>query len=108
MLPRLLDLLFPPRCLYCRTPLASAHEALCNGCAAAIPLEKTLRCGECLARIPEKRRICHNNFPYTLGTAAHYKNPSVRTLVQGLKFRHAHAAAFSLGTLLAKYLRSLP
>lgn len=103
-----LDLIFPPRCLHCRKALPDAREALCNSCTTSIPLEKTLRCGECLARIPEKKRICHKSFPYTLGAAAHYRNPAVRALVQGLKFRHAHAAAQSLGLLLSKHLESLP
>ncbi|MBM3256969.1 MAG: ComF family protein [Candidatus Liptonbacteria bacterium] len=108
MLEPLLDLFFPPRCLSCNTAISSAKDALCLSCFSSISLEQTLRCGECLARIPEEKRICHKSFPYILGAASHYSDPHIRALIQGLKFRHAHAAAEVLGSLLAKYLQNVP
>lgn len=108
MLSRFLDLLFPPRCLSCRTPVVSAAETLCAPCLAAIPLESTLRCGRCFARIPEAKKICHKDFPYLLGAAAPYRDPRVRALVHGLKFRHAHAAAGTLSSLLENFLKKIP
>ena len=107
MLPRLLDLLFPPRCLACRTPLDRAAEALCAPCEAGIAVSQTLRCGKCLARIPGTAKICHDDFPYLLGTACFYHDERVRALVHGLKFRHAHAAAATLAKLLRRYLQNI-
>lgn len=108
MLGSLLNFLFPPRCLFCHTPLPSAKEALCKECTAAIPIESTLRCGECFARIPETTKICHRDFPYLLGAASSYHDPRIRTLVHHLKFRHAHAAASTLAKCIEKYFQQLP
>jgi ComF family protein len=108
MLAPLLNLLFPPHCLACRTSVPTAAEALCPPCEAAIAVAQTLRCGRCLARIPEVEKICHEDFPYLLGTACLYHDTRVRALVHGLKFRHAHAAAATLAKLLHRYLERVP
>ncbi|MBI2888309.1 MAG: ComF family protein [Candidatus Liptonbacteria bacterium] len=108
MFEQFLNLLFPPRCLACRAPLGSAAEALCAPCESGIAVSQTLRCGECFARIPGTTRICHNDFPYLLGTACFYHDERVRALVHGLKFRHAHAAAATLARLLHRHLQNIP
>ncbi len=108
MLPRLLDLLFPPRCLACHASLPDASQGLCPPCEANIAVSKTLWCGKCLARIPGITKICHHDFPYLLGAASLYHDARVRALVHGLKFRHAHAAAATLAKLLHRYLQNIP
>ena len=61
-------------------------------------------CGECRARLPEARKVCHKDFPYLLGGAAPYSDERIRALVHGLKFQFIRDAAHPLGNLVAKYL----
>jgi ComF family protein len=106
MFQSLLNLLFPPRCLACRTPLPHAEESLCAPCESHIAISQTLRCGKCFARIPGTKKVCHDDFPYLLGTACLYHDERVRALVRALKFRHTRAAAATLAKLLHRYLQN--
>jgi ComF family protein len=104
-LTAILDILFPPVCLTCGLP-APAERPLCAACFARIPTQDALRCGECAARLPDGLRICHRDFPYLLGAAAPYADPSVQDLVRALKFRHISGAAVPLAELVAAFLKN--
>lgn len=106
MLSFLTNLIFPPECLGCRTKLLEG-EALCEECFLKIGLYQTLFCGQCRARLPRPRKICHQNFPYLLGAAASYSNESVRNLILNLKFKGARQAAEPLIKLLAAYSKPI-
>ncbi len=101
------ELIFPSRCLNCLDQTAKG-EVLCEKCKETIELNQTLFCGQCLARLPEGKRICHRDFPYTLGAALDYKNEAVRKLVLGLKFAGAKDAAKFLGNCLVEYVHFVP
>ena len=106
-LDRFLDLVFPPSCLSCRRRTKS-NEVVCGNCLAAIPLNRTLFCGKCGARLAEGRKICHRDFPYVLGAATCYSNAAVKNLIHALKFKYVRGAAKPLGDLLAGYAEALP
>ncbi|MEK7181248.1 MAG: double zinc ribbon domain-containing protein [Patescibacteria group bacterium] len=101
------ELIFPSRCLNC---LEQTTEGLtlCEKCKDGIKLNQTLFCGQCLARLPEGKKICHKDFPYLLGAALDYKNEAARKLILGLKFGGAKGAAQLLGEFLVEYARSIP
>lgn len=114
---RIIDLIFPPRCLGCGS-FVSARTAACASCLNAVRVNSALFCGACRARIPGglaganttregKRRTCHKSFPYILGAATNYDDPLVRSLIHGLKFESIRAAASPLADFLVSYLEGI-
>jgi competence protein ComFC len=99
------DLLFPPTCLGCSLDLNDG--ILCYECQKNIELFNTLFCGSCSARLPELKKICHNDAPYILGAAARYDDSLVQNLIHTLKFNGVRAAAKPLGILLIDYVSNL-
>jgi len=97
-----LEVLFPSLCLKCGKNVDSG-KALCAKCFADIPLNRSLFCGSCGARLPYGQKICHFGFPYILGAAADYKNETARNLVRELKFGFIKSSASQLAELLAVY-----
>ncbi|MCR4328080.1 MAG: ComF family protein [Patescibacteria group bacterium] len=108
MWPRITDFFFPPFCLACHAPLPDASQGLCASCTSSISRDSNLRCGECFARLPEGKKICHKKFPYILGAATRYHDARIRALIHGLKFHHAHAAATTLAEITVRYCRDIP
>src|SRR3989344_1214947 len=85
-----LEIFFPSLCVSCGGHI-TGRETICASCLEKIPLNKSLFCGKCEARIPpacrqgrENKKICHHDFPYILGAAANYKNELVRDIVREL------------------------
>lgn len=101
-----LDLIFPSRCLPCRA-LTEPGQALCRDCSQKIKIHRTLFCGKCGARLPRDKKICHKDFPFLLAAAADYKDPQIRALIHGLKFRSVRDAALPMGELLVRYLEAI-
>jgi len=102
---RLLDLIFPPRCLSCQKNLGCG--VICDDCLSKIKINQTLFCGKCGARLPQPKKICHKNFPYLLGAATNYENEIAKNLIHSLKFQYIKAAAQPLGNLLIQYTEAL-
>jgi ComF family protein len=100
------DLIFPVYCLGCGKNLKNGNF-LCPDCFLKININKTLFCGKCRARLPENKKICHLDFPYTLGAATSYSDEAVKELIHNLKFNGARRAAKPLGEILIKYLKGL-
>lgn len=107
ILSRILEYVFPSRCLGCGALTGPGHAA-CERCLTGIPLHGTFFCGECKSRLPTGTRICHHAFPYLLGAATDYEIPIVRALIYGLKFEQVTDAAAPLGALIVRYLAPLP
>ncbi|HUZ93049.1 MAG TPA: double zinc ribbon domain-containing protein [Candidatus Paceibacterota bacterium] len=103
---RILDLLFPPRCVQCGA--YADGRALCTRCAKSIRIHHSLFCGSCRARLPEGLKICHKSFPYILGAAADYDAPAIRSLIHALKFRSMQNAAVPLAEFLICYAATIP
>jgi competence protein ComFC len=105
ILNQLLNLIFPPACLGCGRILASG--VICGQCLESIKTNQTLFCGKCQARLPETKKICHQDFPYLLGAATNYNEKVIKNLIQGLKFKHIKGAAQPLGGLIVRYIENL-
>jgi competence protein ComFC len=100
------DLIFPLRCVSCRK-YPEGREPLCADCRGKIPVQQTFFCSVCSARLPEGRKICHQDSQFILGAAADYSNESVMELIYALKFGGVKAAAVPLGNLIVSYLKPL-
>lgn len=103
---RLTNILFPSLCLQCGAELEKAG-VLCTACFENIPRAHTFFCGQCAARLPEGKKICHRAYPYILASPCHYNDPAIRAAIVGLKFYGARAAAGSLGDIVARYASTL-
>lgn len=82
-------------------------DLLCSGCFRNIKINKTFFCGECRARLPENKKICHKSFPYVLGAATDYEGV-VNELITGMKFKFWKEARRPLQKILAVYAENLP
>jgi len=100
-----LDIFFPSLCIKCGKNINS-REVICLPCFENIPLNKSLFCGSCGARLPYGKKICHFDFPYILGAATTYKDETARSLVRELKFGFIKNAAHPLANLLACYVEN--
>jgi ComF family protein len=100
------DLIFPARCISCRK-YPESRVPLCAACAAKIPIHQTFFCGTCSARLPEGKKICHEDSSFILGAAADYGNEAVMGLIYALKFNGVKSAAIPLGNLMISYLKPL-
>lgn len=108
---RLLDLLFPPRCVHC----GASGEALCQRCRGAIrkpPMPRCercdrpifasagLRCGACAALLREPDQPALER----IVVAAEYEGP-VASAIRALKFRRQRRLAQPLVPLLTDAVR---
>ncbi len=100
------NLIFPPKCVSCEKQ-TKQDTAICETCFSGISLNQTLFCGECRARLPEGKKICHKDTPYVLGAAAQYEDGAVKALVHALKFRYIKDAGSALGELITTYAASV-
>jgi ComF family protein len=100
------EIFCPRQCLGCAK--RGVSSAVCDDCLEAIPVNNTLFCGQCHARLPCQKKICHLSFPYLLGAAGEYDDPLLRTLIHALKFKRNREAADALGAMLAKYVERVP
>lgn len=101
----LLDLIFPTACAACRAPLKDdeAGNFLCATCTEKLIAYRTFLCGACGARLPEFRKICHQDTPFLLAPAARYA-PPVSEWITSLKFNRVRGYARPLGKLMSAYL----
>ena len=105
-LDSILDIFFPSLCIKCGKGI-SGRETICIPCFENIPINKSLFCGKCGARLPYGKKICHFDFPYILGAATTYKDEVARDLVRELKFGFIKNAAGPLAKLLISYSENI-
>lgn len=83
----LLQLLFPPRCVLCRT---SAPESLCGACLASLPLIKEPVCAFCgkptLMPVDRCRECRGRRFAFTRARSAGAYEGSLRKAIHSFKF----------------------
>ncbi|MEK7507928.1 MAG: double zinc ribbon domain-containing protein [Patescibacteria group bacterium] len=101
-----INILFPSRCINCEKQ-TEGRSVICAECFGNIDLNKTLFCGQCRARLPEGKKVCHKSAPYLLGAAANYENGAVKNMIHGLKFRFLKKSGEALGKLLVHYVDSV-
>ncbi len=71
------------------------------------PVNKTLFCGVCRARLPENKKTCHKSAQYLLGAAVGYDNALARQLIWKLKYRGRAGLAKPLADILIRYAENL-
>ena len=104
-----LDILFPPLCLVCQKALAVGEKetAICANCFTSIPINNTLTCPICRARLADNKKICHLNSSFRLAAASSYDNDIVKGLIWQLKYQRQTAASSPLAQILLEHLRTL-
>lgn len=100
------EILFPSRCLTCQAE-TRGREVICENCFSKIKINQTLFCGLCRARLAANKKICHQDFPYLLGSACDYEEGAVKNLIASLKFQLIKAAAEPLAEWLIEYARAI-
>jgi len=87
-----LDILFPPLCLFCGKYLEKETygEPICRVCSGNIIVK----------RYPERIN------GLTLRAAADYKDKNIKFLIRSLKYRNVSSASVTLGRILAEHLLS--
>ena len=117
MFSKLLDWLYPPTCIACRT-LIALNEAqprdmlLCHKCQTLFEPIKPPMCNNC--GIPTERDVercvsCFGKtFYFTFARAVFVYDDLVRDLLHDLKFRRKKQIAQSLGKLWATHVKSIP
>jgi len=105
----ILDVLYPPICFICEKSLDKSEKErrICDDCLNSIPLFNTSFCSECRSRLPENKKICHEDNLYLLGAATSYNNEIIQKLIWELKFNRRTVAAYPLTEILRYYLTSL-
>ena len=90
-----LDLLFPPKCPFCRAVLDDPRAPLCPDCQPALPwLEK-------------KEALCKVDFTKGCYSPLEYRE-NVRECIHRFKFEGVRAYAAALGMLMAQCVRDHP
>ncbi len=103
----LLDIIFPPACLACKSFLKNGGEKsehLCATCREKLEFLSGFLCPICLRRLPEGERVCHKESRFILAAPLSYSNPVVRELIHTLKYNGLRTAAEPLASVLAAYL----
>ncbi len=100
-----LDILFPPICSACGRDIAG-ENAVCGACFSSMPLNGSLFCGKCGARLPDGEKICHFDHPFILGAATAYKNGTARNMIRDLKFGFIRNSAPQLAELMTIYFKN--
>ncbi|MFA6354088.1 MAG: phosphoribosyltransferase family protein [Candidatus Paceibacterota bacterium] len=100
------ELLLPSSCLDCGVDLEKSG-VVCEKCLKKIKINQTFFCGECKARLPEAKKICHQPFPYLLAAAGDYRDPTLQKIILGLKFKFYRGAATALGEILIDYIKKI-
>lgn len=110
----LLRAVFPTSCVDCGKKTKN-DLALCEKCLASIPLNYSLFCGRCHARLPangrglsDYKKICHLDVPFVLAAATNYRdNPSIQKIIRKFKFRHGDWLGETLGKLMCPYAKAV-
>jgi ComF family protein len=101
----LLDLLFPPICVNCKTP----NSWFCPNCLRAIRFIDTSVCARCGTPNPATTRTCEQckTLKYIDGVraAAYFEDSPIRSAIHFLKYRNHKAVAAILGQILADACR---
>lgn len=106
MLRDILDIIFPQSCINCGGE-SCVEKVICKKCLDEIVVNKNLFCGECSARLPEGKKICHRECPYILGAAGNYQDEALRKLILNFKFRGVKEAGVILSRLITDYAKQI-
>lgn len=96
MLSKMLDVLFPPVCMFCKHPLSPSDEdGMCKDCLGALPFTENHGCFEAFG-----------GAAYLI--APFFYKDGAKTAIRDLKFRAKYTNAATLAGFIAGYLRNIP
>ncbi len=106
LLGRVLDLIFPYRCMGCSIHLDKKY--LCDTCTAALPIRMRLECVGCRRTSPggitcddcKEQYVLHRILVVT-----EYHDPTVAALIKGLKYKFLPEIAQPLLALAGRYIQ---
>lgn len=99
--------IFPNTCLGCKKK-TKEDLAICEICLKKIPINSSLFCGICHARLLGYRKICHPNTPFILAPATNYRdNQIIQKTIRCFKFRHGDWIGKTIGKLTCEYAKSV-
>jgi ComF family protein len=101
----LLDILFPPRCVHCRSDISTQKEMLCTNCVATIARNNAYVCPQCGARKPTLTFTCHHT-PFVLAPATIYQDP-IPALIHHFKYQGMLKCADVCTALVILYMTQL-
>jgi ComF family protein len=104
-----LDLIFPPRCLFCAKSTENERFSLvCKNCFSKITENNAVFCPKCFLRRP-KATVCPACAPKSdlklLGIASDYNDEKIKTLIWKFKYGFLKDLAYPLAELLTDYLK---
>lgn len=102
----ILDLLFPPRCLYCRKNIkkTEANHFLCQECDSTITRLDAFSCRFCRGRLPDPINRCHPDEPPVLAAMTLFHQPLIKELIHQLKFKSRQSVIDALTPRMKDYL----
>ena len=89
----IMDILFPPRCVFCRRPIRSGEPDICPACRGSLPVLK----GNDAETRGEYFEVCYSPLRF---------EGNVRSAIQRFTFKNAVGYADCFGALLADCIRA--
>jgi len=86
-LTKVLDALFPPVCVSCKTAIQRQDDFLCARCFDAISINTAFVCPFCSHRVVSFTGRCHPNVPFLLAPATSFDGP-IQSLIHAYKYNH--------------------
>ena len=102
----ILDILFPPICLGCQSPLLETERdnRICQKCLGSIQIYSSFYCPKCKSRVPNEEKTCHKEIKFLLAPAADYQNRAVKNLIWFLKYHRWQSIIKVFEPIINNYL----
>ena len=98
----LLDILFPPICVSCASPIQDQKKYICSDCFDKITINTAYLCPACGKRCAGKNR-CHQT-PYQLAAACQYHEP-IPQLIHHLKYKYLQEIHVLLAAIVIVHIQ---
>jgi len=109
LLESLLNLIYPPQCWLCRTPLRDHHQALCNSCCGKVAYNIPPFCFKCSRPLERSHQgLCHQcqkKLPdFDQAWAATVYNDAMKELLHQFKYKGKTGLRHFLAGCLASFV----
>ena len=101
----IIDAIFPKQCFNCHK-IIERVSLICEDCLKKIPINNTLFCSLCRARLANNKKICHRQQKYLLAAATAYSGLA-KELIWQFKYGKKTSAGHPLGAIASEYLNNL-
>jgi len=102
---KILDAIFPPKCVNCQCSINNQKEFLCPQCFDLIKLNSSLYCPVCMSRLGERSNTCHRS-PYILAPSTFFM-PPIPALIHHFKYSLLEDINTLLSAFLIAYLKKI-